>query len=155
MSSPHSYSTPIHTMPTLHRLATLHNAEDRQTTDRSIGIGRLCYNIGALTKQRCNLEYLQLKFFVNVGFFGRGFPGQVATFLGSLSMLSFQGFRRLHFWLFIAFVFLKAVWFAVRAINSSRCRWIMGARVCTHACASNETNATNVLKLIASRLEIK
>ena len=42
-----------HNMPILHRLATIHNAQtdiqttDRQT-DRAIGIGRLCDNIGGL-----------------------------------------------------------------------------------------------------------
>ena len=34
-----------HYRPNLHRLATIHNAADIQTTDRAIGVGRLCYSI--------------------------------------------------------------------------------------------------------------
>ena len=44
MSSPHR--------PLLHHLPTIHNAAerqtDRQTTDKAIGIGHLCYSIGGL-----------------------------------------------------------------------------------------------------------
>ena len=36
-----------HYRPVLHRVATLHNAADRQT-DRSLAIGRLCYSIDGL-----------------------------------------------------------------------------------------------------------
>ena len=37
-----------HYRPILHRLAKIHNAADRQTADRAIRIGRLCYSIGGL-----------------------------------------------------------------------------------------------------------
>ena len=54
ISSPHSYSTSMHThqMTILHCLATIHNAADRHT-DRMVRIGRLCNSIGVLktTKQ--------------------------------------------------------------------------------------------------------
>ena len=37
--------------PILHRLATIHNVTDKQTTDRAIGIGCLCYSISGLIIQ--------------------------------------------------------------------------------------------------------
>ena len=48
MSSPHSYSTYMHTIGLiLRRLATIQNAADRQT-DRHMVKGRLCCSIGGL-----------------------------------------------------------------------------------------------------------
>ena len=50
MSSPHSFLFDFYMpyRPILPRLATIHNAANRQTTERAIGIGRLCYSIGSL-----------------------------------------------------------------------------------------------------------
>ena len=48
MSSPHSYSTSIKCL-ILHRLVTLHNAADTQTTDRAT---RIDYSIGAYQNRR-------------------------------------------------------------------------------------------------------
>ena len=46
----------MHYSPILHRLATMHNAADSQTTDRAIGKGRLCYGIsGPKTVNRAHL----------------------------------------------------------------------------------------------------
>ena len=48
-------------LPILHRLATVHNAVDRQTTDRAIGIGRICSSIGGLIIDYSRMNYCKLQ----------------------------------------------------------------------------------------------